>query len=187
MSASAARKSLAAAQAAVKRPTEEKSKGKSPEGYIEIDATDESGRHFAGRFKYRVPTLSQIVEIGRLKAMLAAGQNLLLADTSAGALVEMMSYLEITLTHDAPGTPAWWAETDHGSKLYDVTPLRALYKEARSYEDTFHGRGKGRGRPEGDSEEPADGSGDAPDGADAVEPDVQGASHGRVVLTGDGA
>jgi hypothetical protein len=185
-SASAARKSLAAAQQAASKDETAK-KTVSSETYIDLDVTDTSGRRFTGRFKYRVPNLSAIVEIGKLKALLAAGQNLAVVDPASAGIVEVTAYLEVTIDHSAPGTPSWWQETDHGSRLYDFTPLRRLYEEVRSYEERFHGGGKKRGESEAAApapEEPGD-AGDA--GADALGESVQPEPAGPVVLAGDGA
>jgi len=185
-SASAARKSLAA-QAATAPKGEEEKKALSPDTYIDIDATDTSGRRFVGRFKYRVPNLSAMVEIGKLKALLASGQNLAAVDPASAGIVEVTAYLEVTIDHNAPGTPSWWAETDHGSRLYDFTPLRRLYEEVRSYEERFHGGGKKRERTEAAAPLPDD-AGDAGDaGEDAVGEGVQPEPAGPVVLAGDGA
>lgn len=186
-SASQARKRLVSEDAAQKSRPEEEKKRLTPETFINLDVRDSGGRPFVGKFRYHVPNLGQLIEIGKLKALLSAGQVLAANDRDSASLVEMMSYLEVTIDHVAPGTPSWWAESDHGSKLFDALPLKRLYEEARLYEDRFHGGDAGARRDQKIAAKSKDDEGTGPLREDAVEQDVPRPSDRRIVLAGDGA
>lgn len=103
---------------------------------LEIDVTGIRGQRYQGDFIYKVPTLADQISIGRLKnTYLPQGGA---ADANASILVEQISYLAVTIQDPKPD---WWEP--FGS--YDATPLSALYKEALSYEQRFHGELANRG------------------------------------------
>lgn len=110
------------------------------ETWFEIDCTDTRGNRYRGRFHYRVPTLGQTIEIGRMKA--AYLPNGAATDRTAALLVEQICYLHITLQKP---TPAWWKPFE----LYDALPVSTLYAEAISYEARFLGVGSNDGSNKG--------------------------------------
>jgi len=107
-----------------------------PITHLKIDVTGIRGKRYQGDFVYKVPTLADQISIGRLKnTYLPQGGA---ADANASILVEQISYLAVTIQDPKP---EWWEP--FGS--YDATPLSALYKEALSYEQRFHGELANRG------------------------------------------
>ena len=103
---------------------------------IEIDVKDARGKRYVGRFYYSVPTLGDQIKIGQVKAvMLPQGSP---ADVNAAVLVDMLAYLQVTLTfNEHYPKPSWWNPT----KLYDAAPFDALYRRCLDHEAAFHGRG----------------------------------------------
>lgn len=106
------------------------------ETWIELDCTDARGFRYQGRFHFRVPTLGQQIEIGRMKA--AYLPNGAAMDRTATLLVEQICYLHITLQKPLP---KWWTPFE----MFDATPVSTLYAEAISYEARFLGAGSNAG------------------------------------------
>lgn len=108
---------------------------------IDLDVKDASGRVYQGTFTYKVPTIADQINIGRMKtAYLPAGSP---ADRVAELLVEQISYLAVTLQGEKP---AWYKPMD----MHDAAPISALYARCISYEARFLGGGAQRA---GDPEE----------------------------------
>lgn len=97
---------------------------------LSIDAKDTRGKRYKASFVYKVPTIGEQIEIGRLKAAyLPQGAA---ADRNAQLLVEQICYLEVSI--QKTDLPAWWKPFE----LYDAAPVTALYAEAIKYERRFH-------------------------------------------------
>lgn len=110
----------------------EEPKSLGPVTTLHIDVVGSRGRRYMGDFVFKVPTLLQQIEVGRLKtAYLPAGAA---TDPNAYALCEQLCYLQITI--DQKSVPSWWKPAE----MFDATPVSALYREAISYELRFHGR-----------------------------------------------
>lgn len=134
----------------------------SPETYLELTEESLDGRRkYHGKFKFKVPTMGDRVDIGVLKARY--GQQLSL-DASPDNIAEALAYLNVTI--DAEAAPKWWKDSRGGIGLYDFQPLLALYAKARAYEATFLG---GRSKPDADEGADDDGS-DADAGGSVDEP-----------------
>lgn len=125
---------------------------------IDLDVTGSQGRRYQGRFLYEVPTLGEIVQVGRLKAVyLPQGSP---ADVLAATIVDQVCYLQVCVRFDKEfPKPAWWPA--NVLELRDPTPVSALFGRCLDYEARFHGRdqkpGADPGRP-AEAEESARGS-----------------------------
>jgi len=103
----------------------------SPMTTLSIDIKDTRGKRYNASFVYKVPSIGEQIEIGRLKsAYLPQGA---VADRNAQLLVEQICYLEVTIQKN--DLPAWWKPFE----LYDAAPVTALYAEAIKYERRFLG------------------------------------------------
>jgi len=115
------------------RDTAPDSSGVSPIKRFSIDVEDSFGKRWRGDFVYKVPNIGEQIKIGRLKAnYLAANAT---ADLNAMGLVEVICYLQITLTEK----PKWWKPFE----LYDFSPVMAVYREVTAHEAKFLGRSAG--------------------------------------------
>lgn len=140
---------------------------------LKVDVTDGRGKKYVGEFTFKVPTLGDQVQIGRLKTVyLPSGSP---ADTNAALIVEAICYLEVTLQGDKP---SWWKPFE----MYDITPVSALYQEALSYERRFLG---GDQDGAGNAEEPSSEGESVGTGKPAVGRKVQPSSKRREVLVGE--
>lgn len=92
-----------------------------------VDVKDDFGQRWKGDFVYKVPTLGEQIQIGRLKAEYLP--NGAAADPNALGLVEIVCYLSVTLRKK----PDWWKPFE----LYDSTPLMAVWKEVMAHEAKF--------------------------------------------------
>lgn len=145
------------AQVAAERANEASSPV-SPETVLEVDVYGGDGaRHYVGKFRFKVPTMGQRVDIAALKARYT--QELQNLDRQGDNIADAIAYLNITL--DAKSAPAWWTDSKGGIDLYDFQPLLSLYAKARAYEATFLG---GRAKPAGDDGAPEGGADDAAGG-----------------------
>jgi hypothetical protein len=164
----------AAATAAARQQADEEEVPSSPATVLSVDFTSPQGKHYDGKFKYKVPTLGERVDISVLKAQyLQQVDNVSMEGTQ---LADMLAYLAITVElNDA--TPAWWKESKQGIDLYDYQPVVALYTEARSYEARFLGGDKTAG---GTEESNGNGSDDAGDGN--VDGSVQPTAERRKII-----
>lgn len=181
-SPTAAKRKLAAIKAARGGgEKEEESDRLSPVTWLTVDVTDTHGRRWEGRFRFNVPTMGDIVEIGKLKTALLGGQgDVVQVDTPAFIIVEMMAFCEITIDHEK--APSWWSEIDHGAKLYDAAPLRALYEEGRAYETKFHGDDSSSGSDEDEASASEDGGRLPAHGPDDMESDLGAPAERREVI-----
>lgn len=138
-----------------------------PQTQIEIDERM-LGKRYVGSFTFEVPTLADMIRVGRLKAEYLP--NGAAADPSALLLVEQVCYLAVTLKK----SPPWWKPFDFRSG--DV--VAKVYGEAVAYANSFLGRDKNDAgaAPEDTAENP--GGGGAGDAGDVV-PDVQPADQRR--------
>lgn len=99
---------------------------------LSIDVVGAWGKHYRHTFKFNVPNLGKLVEIGNLKVVWSPnGQG---ADIQGAALIEQVGYLTATIEQDS--LPDWWDPWE----MFDATPISALYREATQYEARFHGR-----------------------------------------------
>ena len=150
----------------------------SPEKVLELDESSFNGlRSYKGKFKYKVPTMGDRVDIAALKSQYL--QQLTGVDRQGDNIAEALAYLNVTI--DAKECPDWWKDSKFGIGLYDFTPLLSLYAKARAYEATFLG-----GRPEPATDESKDGEGRADPADGDVDGDVQDSPVGRKVLASFG-
>jgi len=158
---------------------EEKSELLGPTTLIDIDVKDARGERYTGTFFYKVPTLGQQVEIGKMKNMyLPTGSG---ADVSAATVVEVICYLTVCITfNDKHAKPKWW----NPMEAYNLDPYSALFGRCLDYEARFHGKGANPGADEGELREE-----EKPPGDDQVRVggEVQPAPKRRETLAGDGA
>jgi hypothetical protein len=115
----------------MKAPTEEAEEALdeiSPVTTLSIDVTDTRGRRYRGDFVFKVPTLGEQIQIGRLKNEFLP--NGAASDPNSLALNEQICFLQVTIQKK----PDWWKPF----QFYDATPVSALYGEALKYERTFH-------------------------------------------------
>jgi hypothetical protein len=173
------RKSVA--QVAAKAAAEPDAPPSSPETVLDLDESSMNGlRTYKGKFKYRVPTMGDRVDIVALKAQYL--QQLTGVDNDGDNIAEALAYLNVTLSTEKNGCPQWWVDSKGGINLYDFQPLLALYAKARAYEATFLGRA-----PVVKLDEGADGEGPDADGDGAMGRGVQDPPVGRKVLASFGA
>jgi hypothetical protein len=153
----------------------------SPETVLDLDEKSLNGlRQYKGKFKFRVPTMGDRVDIAALKAQYL--QQLTGVDSDGDNIADALAYLNVTLDAKADnGVPQWWLDSNGGIDLYDFQPLLALYAMARAYEATFLGRPA-----VGKTDEGADGEGAGDDGDGAVGGGVSDPSVGRQVLASFG-
>lgn len=143
-------------------PEDEEKEELSPATTLHVDCIDKRGHRYLGAFHYRVPTLGDLVEIGKMKTFyLPQGAA---ADDTARLLIEEICYLEVTLQKPRP---SWWEPF----KMFDPLPVHRLYAEAMSYERRFLGRAQVDGSGAGAGSESAEDAGAVPveahDGAGA--------------------
>lgn len=175
-SAALARGRKAKAKAAEKEPEPEEVP---PIHTFHVDVTDARGQHYRGKFTYKVPTMGDQIEIGAVKTgYLPMGCA---ADPQALMIAEMIAYCFVCLTE----TPDWWQP----HMFYDATPLDAVYRRCRDYEDRFHGRDavRGAGHRGAQQEGEADWAGADEGGDGDVGGDVRSPTQRREVLAGDGS
>jgi hypothetical protein len=151
----------------------------SPVTYLKIDTESADGqRKYVGRFRYKVPSLGDRIDIGTLKTQLL--QSMVVSTDDSVLIAQMIAYLSITI--DRKSAPEWWQNSKSGADLYDHAPVVALYQEALEYEMTFLGGSKNA---EADREGSDRGSDVAAPGD--VEPDVQPPAQRRTVVATLGA
>lgn len=148
----------------------------SPTTTIEVDK-EVNGRHYRGTFIFKVPTLGDMIMIGKMKtAYLPQGAA---ADPTAATLVEQVCYLEVCLQDPRP---SWWKPLE----FREADVLTHLYLEAAAYANKFLGR-DANGRTTDQSHAATD---DASDGADSegnVEPSLQPSEQRSPVVVHDTA
>jgi hypothetical protein len=136
---------------------------------LNLDVSGGNGRRtYAGKFRFKVPTMGDRIDIGALKAQYL--QQLEGVDGSTDSLADALAYLNVTL--DAKSVPDWWRDSNFGIDLYDYQPLLTLYAMARAYEATFLGGSDDAAGDEGEAEGGPDGDGDG-DVGDDVQPPAQ--------------
>ena len=174
--APANRKSVSATAAA---KTEQAALPTSPTTWLTLDSESRNGlRKYAGKFKYKVPSMGERVDIDVLRAQYL--QHAANVTGTGQAVSEALAYLAVTI--DSASAPAWWKESKNGIELLDFAPLLSLYALGRAYEASFLGSGTDTGAS-------ANGVGDEPDDAagNSVESDVPATPQRRTVLASFGA
>ena len=172
------RKSKSGGIRQAREPKPEASEALSPIATLSLDVSGGHGRRYAGKFKFKVPTMGDRVDIAATKARyLTQVSNV---EGLGDNIAEALAYLHTTI--DDEGAPDWWKSTNQGVDLYDFQPLLTLYADARAYERKFLGTDSDVG--EGAGEDP-EGSGD--DGEGAMGGDVSPASQRRTVLADIGS
>ena len=146
---------------------------------LSIDVEGSRGKRYQGSFVFKVPTIGEQIEIGRLKAAyLPQGSA---ADPNAALLVEQCCFLEVTL--QKKGLPAWFRPFE----LYDAAPISALYAEAIKYERRFHRADKKPTADFSDNSGAPNSSGDAPESVLGMGADLSAASKRSKVLISESA
>lgn len=141
---------------------------------LTIDVTGSRGKHYQGSFVFKVPTIGEQIEIGRLKAAyLPQGAT---SDPNAALLVEQCCFLEVTI--QKKGMPAWFRPFD----LYDAAPVSALYAEAIKYERRFHRTDKNVNADLEGAAGSANGSGDTAENVLALGTDIPAPAQRSKVL-----
>lgn len=107
---------------------------------------EESQLNWAGKFRYKRPTLYERSQIEVMKARLNG--DLVTIDPTISAFNEAISHLRYTLIE----SPDWWKEVDYGGQLYDTNVVNAVYEKCIQFESEWEKRVKG-----GDAKDVADG------------------------------
>lgn len=101
---------------------------------------EETGKKFAGTFKYTRPNLRIDSEIEKTRAILDGGIKGLRED------IKDLHKILATLRHTLIEYPEWWEENDFGYELYDLNVVLDIYMETRKFEadfeDKLHGEDK---------------------------------------------
>lgn len=150
---------------------------------LKIDVRDARGIHYQGSFSFKVPSLRDEMEIGRIKSQLLPVS--VVNDANALLLAEMIAYLEVTIQKgEKQGKgfsriPEWWKPLE----FYDPTPLSALYKEAVAYAARF------RNDPGSEQQDADEDAGEGSEGADrsVVDGHVQPSKQRRTLHRTDSA
>lgn len=177
MEATTSRKRMADA-AASQSGTDEKIEELPPITTLEIDVTVGHGKRYAGKFKFKVPTLGTTIDIGNTRtAYLEQTES---ADPVQLMLVEMLAFLHHTIEADEVN-PAWWKDTNRGVDLYHIDPIGELYKKAKAYQVKYLGPSLEVGEAKKSTDE-------QPDETDSndVERDVQSPPERRTIMEIDG-
>lgn len=88
----------------------------------------ETGVNWAGKFKYKRPTLGDRARIDVLRARLSGDIESLRPDVLD--FVEAISHLRHTLTE----FPEWWTNLSYGLDLYDGNVVSDVYNKCLEYE-----------------------------------------------------
>ena len=138
MKSSKNRKMSATAAAPKKKKKSAKKTSLTPDTVLELEEIDCGGRLYSGAFRFRVPTISQRVDISAKKAQYLLEIPEAAVDYEGRNLADMMAYLHITIDDKDPkATPKWWTDSERGTQLYDFKPVLSLYALARAYEARF--------------------------------------------------
>lgn len=138
-----------------------------PRTQIEVDEMA-LGVRYAGTFSFEVPTIADMITIGRMKAEYLP--NGAVADPQATMLVEQVCYLAVTCKK----APAWWKPFEFRSG--DI--VAKVYAEAVAYANRFLGRDKNDAGP-AQANPPADSAGSGAGDEGDVVADVQPADQRR--------
>lgn len=145
----------------------------SPVTVLSLDVQGGTGRQYTGKFKFKVPTMGDRVDISASKARyLTELENV---ESFGANIAEALAYLHVTI--DSESVPEWWTESNNGIDLYDFEPLLSLYAEARAYERRFLGASANVGDGAGEDE-----AGPGDDGPGDVGEHVSPAPKRREVL-----
>jgi hypothetical protein len=177
METTASRKRMAD-EAASRFSEEDKKEELSPITILEIDVEVPNGKRYIGKFRFQVPTLGDLIDIGSTCARyLGQIEN---SNPTAEALAHALAFLHVTIKEDKIN-PTWWRETSRGVDLYHSKPIFTLYRLAVEYQAKYLGAsvevGDIKKSPEDGSNE--DDSGD-------VGGDVQPAPERRTIMQIDG-
>ena len=145
---------------------------------FEVDYTTRDGEQLKGRFVFKVPSVGLQIEIARMKAIyLPTGA---MADPNGQLLVEMISYLDVTLQEK----PSWWLPHE----FYDHGVISHVYGRCLNHEAKFLGKAsKSRRDEESLPSEAANPETEQTDAASPVDGDVPASRKRREVLTADNA
>lgn len=88
----------------------------------------ETGVNWAGKFKYKRPTLGDRARIDVLRSRLSGDLETLRPDVLE--LIEAISHLRHTLTE----YPEWWSGLSYGLDLYDGNVISDVYNKILEYE-----------------------------------------------------
>lgn len=177
MEATTSRKRMAGA-ADSRFSSEEKAEDLSPVTTLEIDTTVANGKRYAGKFKFKVPTLGTTIDIGCTRA--AYLDQTEGSDPVTMMLAEMLAFLHHTIEEDDTN-PAWWKETNRGVNLYHMDPISDLYKAAKVYQVKYLGPSPEVDETKKSTDEQLD-----EDGSSTVGGDVQSTPERRTIMEIDG-
>lgn len=146
---------------------------------LSIDVVGSRGKRYQGSFVFKVPTIGEQIDIGRLKsAYLPQGSA---ADPNAALLVEQCCFLEVTI--QKKNMPAWFRPFE----LYDASPVSALYAEAIKYERRFHRTDKNAAADLESNSEAENKRGSDPAGVVALGEDIPATAQRSKVLISESA
>jgi hypothetical protein len=146
---------------------------------LSIDVKGSRGKQYKANFVFKVPTIGEQIEIGRLKA--AYLPNGSAADPNAALLVEQCCFLAVTI--QKTNLPVWWKPFE----MYDAAPVSALYAEALKYERRFHLGDAQPGAAAAGVGTPEERSGDDSETESALGEDIPPPAQRRKVLLGESA
>ena len=124
-------------EAASRFSGEDKREELSPVTTLEIDEETPNGKRYSGKFRYRVPTLGDIIDIGNLYSRYIENANN--PDQTAEALAYAFAFLHVTIKDDEINPP-WWKESNRGVDLYHSAPIFKLYRLAIEYQARYLGK-----------------------------------------------
>jgi len=177
METTASRKRMAD-EAASRFSGEDKKEELSPVTILEIDVETPNGKRYAGKFRYHVPTLGDMVDIGNVYSRYI--ENAISPDTTAQALAYAFAWLHVTIKDDEIN-PVWWKESNRGIDLYHSAPILKLYRLAVEY----HGKYLGTSVEVGEMKKSAEPGSDENGSRDMVG-DVQSSPERRTIMQIDG-
>lgn len=120
----------------------------------------ETHHKWAGKFKYRRPSLGDRSRIDTMRARLAG--DLTTLDPEVMEFIEAVSHLRFTLDE----YPDWWAEFGYGLEMHDGNVVSEIYNRCLEYEAQY--RDKVYSGEKSDVEEKSDNFGDVPESASAA-------------------
>jgi hypothetical protein len=101
---------------------------------FEIDVVDGAGKRWAGKFKNKILSIEESMNVGLTKAGMTGNTPWFALDPADQATIEMVAHL----THSLVSKPAWFIL--HGKDaIKNVRLLNAVYGEVSAHESTFRG------------------------------------------------
>ena len=120
----------------------------------------ETGHKWAGKFKYKRPTLGDRTRIDAMRARLSGDLETLNHEVSE--FIEAVSHLRFTLTE----YPDWWQEMGFGLEMHDGNVVSEVYNRCLDYESDY--REKMFSGVKSDVEEKVDEFGNVPESPDTI-------------------